>query len=46
MKSNKKIAFPTINNMLTPHSGHCEKYADVCCFDAIIFIGGEYRVDP
>jgi len=27
MKSKKKFAIPTVNDMLTPHFGHCEKFA-------------------
>ena len=29
MKSRKKFAIPTVNNILTPHFGHCEKFAIV-----------------
>ena len=29
MKSNKKFAIPTVHNLLTPHFGHCEKFAIV-----------------
>jgi len=29
MKSKKKFAIPTVNNLLTPHFGHCEKFAIV-----------------
>ena len=29
MKRRKKFAIPTVNNLLTPHFGHCEKFAVV-----------------
>ena len=29
MESKKKFAVPTVNDMLTPHFGHCEKFAIV-----------------
>ena len=29
MKSKKKFAIPTVNDLLTPHFGHCEKFAIV-----------------
>ena len=29
MRSEKKFAIPTVNNLLTPHFGHCEKFAIV-----------------
>ena len=29
MKNKKKFAIPTVNNLLTPHFGHCEKFAIV-----------------
>lgn len=29
MKGRKKFAIPTVNNLLTPHFGHCEKFAIV-----------------
>ena len=29
MKSKKKFAIPTLNNLLTPHFGHCDKFAIV-----------------
>ena len=27
MKNRKKFAVPTVNDVLTPHFGHCEKFA-------------------
>ena len=27
MKDKTKFAIPTVNNLLTPHFGHCEKFA-------------------
>ena len=27
MKNKKKFAIPTVGNLLTPHFGHCEKFA-------------------
>ena len=29
MKSKKKFAIPTVDDLLTPHFGHCEKFAIV-----------------
>ena len=29
MKNKKKFAIPTVNDLLTPHFGHCEKFAIV-----------------
>ena len=29
MKTKKKFAIPTVNNLLTPHFGHCEEFAIV-----------------
>ena len=29
MNNNKKFAIPTVGNVLTPHFGHCEKFAIV-----------------
>ena len=29
MENRKKFAVPTVNDMLTPHFGHCEKFAIV-----------------
>lgn len=45
MKNQLKIAVPTVNNNLTPHFGHCEKFTIIHVVDNKI-TGEEYVTPP
>lgn len=45
MKNRKKFAIPTVGNALTPHFGHCERFAIVETEDGSI-LGVDYIAPP